>query len=187
MEQTNYSKIDHTHCFDQKESPCGIQGKHRCCLCNEPVPSQKPMEHIQKREIKVKFWNGKKMSPAYELLDLLYEGVPSILQDTNGELDTNPKSLAKIVTLEWTGLLDKNGKEIYEGDIVVVRISEVYGGTDDDEGNAEYLCTQEVKASKSSGGYYTIEDTGEYCPGLGSDEIEIKIIGNIYENPDLLE
>lgn len=34
----DYNKHDHTHCFNQKESPCGIKGIHRCCLCLEPSP-----------------------------------------------------------------------------------------------------------------------------------------------------
>lgn len=31
--QREYKYRDHTHCFNQKESPCGIKGKHACCLC----------------------------------------------------------------------------------------------------------------------------------------------------------
>jgi len=34
----DYSKIDHIHCFNQDNPPCGIKGKHRCCLCEEPMP-----------------------------------------------------------------------------------------------------------------------------------------------------
>jgi len=30
-----YSKNDHTHCPSQN-SPCGIEGAHRCCLCKKP-------------------------------------------------------------------------------------------------------------------------------------------------------
>jgi len=38
LEMKDYNKYDHTHCFNQKESPCGIKGTHRCCLCLEPSP-----------------------------------------------------------------------------------------------------------------------------------------------------
>lgn len=31
-EAEEYSKSDHRHCPDHN-SPCGIEGKHRCCLC----------------------------------------------------------------------------------------------------------------------------------------------------------
>lgn len=30
---------DHRHCFNEDTPPCGLPGRHRCCLCNEPVPS----------------------------------------------------------------------------------------------------------------------------------------------------
>jgi hypothetical protein len=33
-----YYKHDHTHCWMVLNPPCGIKGKHRCCLCEEPVP-----------------------------------------------------------------------------------------------------------------------------------------------------
>jgi hypothetical protein len=32
-----YNKHDHTHC-PPINSPCGIKGSHRCCLCLEPSP-----------------------------------------------------------------------------------------------------------------------------------------------------
>ena len=31
---SDYNKRDHTHCPDTN-SPCGIEGEHRCCLCLE--------------------------------------------------------------------------------------------------------------------------------------------------------
>lgn len=117
------------------------------------------------REIKVKFWNGKKMSKPYELLDLLYEGVPSLIADTNGGLDTNPKKLAKIVILEWTDLNDKNGKEIYEGDII--------------QGDANVYGTKKWnKVVKYSDGSFNIDQ---------AEGDLIEVIGNIYESEHLLD
>lgn len=34
-----YNRTDHTHC-PEKDSPCGIEGKHRCCICLIPDPEQ---------------------------------------------------------------------------------------------------------------------------------------------------
>lgn len=28
----------HKHCWESENPPCGIKGKHRCCLCEKAVP-----------------------------------------------------------------------------------------------------------------------------------------------------
>lgn len=33
---SDYNKRDHVHC-PQTNSPCGLEGEHRCCLCEKPV------------------------------------------------------------------------------------------------------------------------------------------------------
>lgn len=69
--------------------------------------------------------------------------------------------------MQFTGLLDKNGKEIYEGDIV----SEV-----------GLLTNYEVKWS--DGGFiYGYEDLT--AGAVENDNLEV--VGNIYENPELLK
>ena len=73
--------------------------------------------------------------------------------------------------LEFTGLLDKNGKEIYEGDIVLSF----------DTGNYPAV----IKCDAPNGGYNIRERNGNYIEIDSNTRIEI--IGNIYENPELLE
>ncbi len=34
----SYNQLDHIHCWNTEKPPCGIKGRHRCCLCTLPVP-----------------------------------------------------------------------------------------------------------------------------------------------------
>lgn len=81
----------------------------------------------------------------------------------------------QVKLLQYTGLKDKNGKEIYEGDIVSLfyetQISEV-------RFNSKYGCWEvKVQLSIHSQGWDL----------LGNHLGESEVIGNIYENPELLE
>lgn len=92
---------------------------------------------------------------------------------------TNYYKFDDIVLMQSTGLTDKNDREIFEGDIVKV--------TDDDE-----------RTNFPDGGIGTICGLDEifmwYIDGQVhnglfdiSQEYYIEAIGNIYENPELLE
>ena len=89
------------------------------------------------------------------------------------------------VWMQYTGLKDKNGKEIYEGDVV-----ELFNIIDETEGNWEVFWSQERWGLRRGDDEY---DNGDYYRG---DDIRwevwqdgrggVKVIGNIYENPELL-
>lgn len=76
--------------------------------------------------------------------------------------------------MQYTGLLDKNGKEIYEGDIVIIR---QYPPTNNKPQVVFY--TPETAS-------FVMSKTG-YPPSIGIGGYRLEIIGNIYENPDLLK
>lgn len=78
---------------------------------------------------------------------------------------------------QFTGLTDKNGKEIYEGDIVNI--------TDEDEvligkGAIKWLDSKEL---------WYIDDNGHTNGGLFNINFDkyLAVIGNIYNNPELIK
>lgn len=77
---------------------------------------------------------------------------------------------------QYTGIKDKNGKEIYEGDICA----------DHNEYNPQDLIIIEWRQGAFTGRYHTNHSYISYIPCLAS-KTHIEIIGNIHENPELLE
>jgi uncharacterized phage protein (TIGR01671 family) len=86
--------------------------------------------------------------------------------------------------MQFTGLKDKNGKEIYEGDIVK-RIAILYDW-DKPDGEERYE-REEVSfiEYRGQGFWVNSESFGWEGEGLWEWD-EIEVIGNIYENKDLI-
>ena len=84
-----------------------------------------------------------------------------------------------VILMQSTGLFDRNGKEIFEGDIV--QFEDCYTETD-----FLYVNTGIVEWSQGS---FTItnRDSVEMGDLLDGEFLDVTIIGNVYENPELLE
>jgi len=74
---------------------------------------------------------------------------------------------------QFTGLHDKNGKEIYEGDIAKMK----YSNTEDIISDIKFI----------DGGFYLFNYYNGDRFALGFNITQIEVIGNIYENPELLK
>lgn len=143
------------------------------------------------REIKFRAWDLKR--------ELMYEQLPHnsnkntnrliYIGDSDGQTNVIKVhrevpfvqdwiSIYDVVLMQYTGLKDKDDVEIYEGDIC-----RCYGGAEFN-GHFEYNKIYEVKW-QGSGFDMVIDDCG-YGWNYSSGFDYIEVIGNIYENKELL-
>ncbi|MCK3937172.1 hypothetical protein HCC45_13555 [Streptococcus suis] len=96
------------------------------------------------------------------------------LRDENGEYW---RRFDDVALMQSTGVLDKNGKEIFEGDVVKIM---------DEDGDSE------ISAVTFEHGASGMTITGVFVPFVtmiveATVDYTLEIIGNIYENPELVE
>lgn len=140
------------------------------------------------REILFRLWHKHWKQMIY-LTGFRYINEKSIqiyYKDEDGDFTTTSVNLEDVVIEQYTGLKDKNGKEIYEGDVVYFSVFD-YNGLD----------TQYSGIVKFANGKWEIwnNEKDEYydCDGafdlywVKEQDDELEIIGNIRDNPEFLE
>lgn len=113
--------------------------------------------------------------------------------------------------MQFTGLLDKNGKEIYEGDIVNVQVKRVGSSSGNwfrktNKNHVEFLLKMKVYWNNDNLQWGLLPNTNQFqklIKPMGKERFNqniqypahltdkhcenLEVIGNIYENPELLE
>lgn len=123
------------------------------------------------REIKFRVWDLETRT-MYSVEDIRLRGCKTVILQHNRKRRV---PLYSICLMQYTGVKDKNGVEIYEGDII-------RGHT----GRYQVDCV--VRWSMGNCGFIaepTITDRTYLCLNPGSTK-SYEVIGNIYENPELV-
>ena len=119
------------------------------------------------RQIKFKLWNKEKKKMEHlQWLQFTKEPLSGGVLKANTHEDNTWLLPVHYILLQWTGLKDKNGREIYEGDII----------------KGKHICLDEtfLNVVRWEGSGFAL---GE---GLIKTR-QLEVIGNIYENSELLK
>ena len=116
------------------------------------------------RKIKFRAWNGKSMTDS-QLLSITMNGT---LEGCGGDVGVK---ILDYPLMQYTGLKDKNGKEIFEGDV----IDKKYKWEVVFENGAFFACRKGLNTELVS--RVLLKRECALTP--------VEIIGNIYENPEL--
>lgn len=136
------------------------------------------------REIKFRVWNGIEM--VHDITTGKF-GTFYVNPDNNGIDRNDSASMTQLNTkypdtvpvMQWTGLKDKNGRDIYEGDIY-----EMYGHNYKIVFDNGAFCITGVKRHATTPINWKPE-TEDDCM-IEDFASKMEIIGNIHQNPELL-
>lgn len=159
-------------------------------------------QQLMIREIKFRLWDKKrkKMCEVHNLTfhDLYGYKVITIEEATDGgDYHSTFISTDDYELVEYTGLKDKNGVKIYEGDILKITNTARFC-----QGN-NYSCHSKIELIEGHayvwphpivngqkiryGAEMLFSGMAKYIDKRGVATEDVEVIGNIYENPELLE
>lgn len=143
------------------------------------------------RELKFRAWDNKnKKLVSFENIELPYSENVNLDGQIEGILDRG------IILMQFTGRKDINNIEIYEGDIIIMKDYPFYGNaeviTDSNQQCDELNYVGVVEWDVYIGYFLNLKPIskrvrGGACGSTLQDYDGMIVIGNIYENPELLE
>lgn len=125
------------------------------------------------KELKIKAWLKKEKKMVSIIgIDFNYEYIRYTEDDNLFNSDYKVAEFKDIELLEFTGLKDNGGQELYEADVIKFNdgVDDIYGLISYDDEDGTYRVSYE-----------------NITEHLSDREGDFEIVGNIFENPDLHE
>lgn len=128
---------------------------------------------MKNRIIKFRAWDGIRITTS----GIMFNCSTSILQVPDG---------SQMKLMQFTGLFDNSGKEIYEGDILKVEWQTPSTGGYFQMSDSYCEHEEILSVCWDYDGFAYLKQDGKYFTLSRKGKHRIEIIGNIYDNPELL-